>query len=259
MEPHGWPAEGGYPAYKASKALANAGAMILALVPKGGMTGAVSLEVCVALGMVVAGSSSILWGPPTRGGRPYLCHHRQQARCQSMALRSSLPRLPRPRAQTRAQLWLRRFHGPLGGSAAADDNNEGVFGAPWLVYEAQLCPGRSTWVVSRSAARLRHRRIPLKLSITVAGSPNPTLEPSNPQIVTMRLQQWVTAGGSNGRSSSGSAMAGGSGNVSGDWALSGSRRRQLEDTQACEASGCTSYHASLPAAWKDSWDPSGPD
>ncbi|CAN6252508.1 unnamed protein product [Urochloa humidicola] len=80
LEPHGWPAEGGYPAYKVSKALANAysrilaknhptlcincvhpgyvstdinfhtgdltveegakGALILALVPKGGMTGA---------------------------------------------------------------------------------------------------------------------------------------------------------------------------------------------------------------------------
>ena len=80
LEPHGWPAEGGYPAYKTSKALANAysrilakkhpelcincvhpgyvstdinfhtgnltveegarGALILALVPKGGMTGA---------------------------------------------------------------------------------------------------------------------------------------------------------------------------------------------------------------------------
>ncbi|CAL4886455.1 unnamed protein product [Urochloa decumbens] len=79
LEPHGWPAEGGYPAYKVSKALANAylrilaknhptlcincvhpgyvstdinfhtgdltveegakGALILALVPKGGMTG----------------------------------------------------------------------------------------------------------------------------------------------------------------------------------------------------------------------------
>jgi len=80
LEPHGWPVEGGYPAYKVSKALANAysriiakkhptlcincvhpgyvntymnfhtgvltveegarGALILALLPKGGMTGA---------------------------------------------------------------------------------------------------------------------------------------------------------------------------------------------------------------------------
>jgi len=80
LEPHGWPVEGGYPAYKVSKALANAysriiakkhptlcvncvhpgyvstdinfhtedlmveegarGALVLALIPKGGMTGA---------------------------------------------------------------------------------------------------------------------------------------------------------------------------------------------------------------------------